>query len=75
MCSLMPDMRGFRLFVPEFQAIEQLKSMINPQRSPTFRQGKSGGWKTQFTPENKELFKEIGGELLIRMGYETDTNW
>jgi hypothetical protein len=68
-------LRGFRLLVPEFQALEKLETMINPQRSPTFRQGKSGGWKTQFTPENKALFKEIGGELLITMGYETDFNW
>lgn len=67
--------RGFKPFMEEKQAVELLESMINPQRSPTFRQGKSGGWKTQFTPENKALFKEIGGELLITMGYETDFNW
>ena len=67
--------RGFKLFTEEENAVDQLESMINPQRSPTFRQGKSGGWKTQFSPENKALFKEIAGDLLIRIGYEDNKDW
>jgi sulfotransferase 6B1 len=67
--------RGFRLFMNEDRAGEQLEAMINPQKSPTFRQGKSGGWKTQFSPENKAIFKDIAGDLLVRLGYEKDANW
>jgi hypothetical protein len=59
----------------ESKAVEELEAMINPQRSPTFRQGKSGGWKTQFSPENKAIFKDIAGDLLVRLGYEKDGNW
>ena len=67
--------RGFKLYTDEDKAVDQLEAMINPQRSPTFRQGKSGGWKTQFSPENKALFKEIAGDLLIRIGYEDNKDW
>lgn len=67
--------RGFHPFLEENKAIDQLEAMINPQRSPTFRQGKSGGWKTQFSSENKTIFKEVAGELLITLGYEKDENW
>jgi sulfotransferase 6B1 len=56
-------------------ALETLSACIDPQRSPTFRSGKVGGWKSQFSAENKQLFKEIGGELLVKLGYEKDTDW
>ncbi len=41
----------------------------------TFRKGQIGAWKHEFTPEHKELFKQYGGELLIKLGYEKDLNW
>jgi hypothetical protein len=41
----------------------------------TFREGKIGSWKHEFTPEQKELFKIYGGQLLIDLGYEKDLNW
>mgnify|MGYP001030143225 CR=1 FL=1 len=48
---------------------------IDPKRSHTFSQGKSGGWKSAFDEELKDLFKEVAGDLLIRLGYEKDHNW
>lgn len=41
----------------------------------TFREGKIGSWKTHFTDKHKEAFKEIAGQLLIDLGYETDFEW
>lgn len=41
----------------------------------TFRKGQIGSWKKEFTPEQKELFKIYGGELLVKLGYEKDLNW
>ena len=32
-------------------------------------------WPTFFNNENKELFKKLGGQLLINLGYEKDFNW
>jgi len=48
---------------------------INPYKSHTFRKGKTSSWKEYFSQDNKELFKEYAGDLLIDLGYETDFNW
>jgi hypothetical protein len=55
--------------------LESLEGSINPKRSPTFRSGKTGEWRKYFTPEHKKIFKDVAGELLIRLGYESDNNW
>jgi len=67
--------RGFPSTLERGRAIQVLADSINPQRSPTFRSGKIGGWRSQFSPENKALFKEIAGDLLVRLGYEQDNRW
>jgi len=66
---------GFPLNCDRDLAINTLSDSIDPQRSPTFRSGKVGGWRAQFTPEHKQLFKEIAGDLLVRLGYEQDDGW
>jgi sulfotransferase 6B1 len=48
---------------------------LDPQRSPTFRSGKSGGWRKAFSEDHKRLFKEVAGDLLIELGYETNSDW
>lgn len=55
--------------------LDNLEASINPSRSPTFRSGKTGEWKQHFNEENKKLFKEVAGELLIRLGYEKTNDW
>lgn len=67
--------RGFAYEGSRRKAAETLRSAIAPQRSPTFREGKSGGWREHFGLRHKELFKELSGDLLIRLGYEKDQNW
>ncbi|MDD5467441.1 MAG: hypothetical protein PHS96_06520 [Anaerolineales bacterium] len=67
--------RGFPSYLQRQAAIRTLLENIRPQRSPTFRSGKAGGWQTQFTPEHKRQFKEVAGDLLIRLGYERDNGW
>jgi Sulfotransferase family len=37
--------------------------------------GQVGNWKHLFTAPDKALFKEVGGEMLIKWKYEKDTNW
>ena len=63
------------LQVPRALALECLESSINPKRSPTFRSGKTGEWKKYFTEEHKRLFKDVAGDLLIRLGYEKEDAW
>lgn len=67
--------RGFHLDEPIEEATKKLLAKINPQKSPTFRQGKSGGWKKHFSPEISKCFKDTAGELLIRLGYEKNNDW
>jgi hypothetical protein len=39
------------------------------------RKGVAGDWKNVFTEEDKRVFKEAAGELLIALGYEVDNDW
>jgi hypothetical protein len=55
--------------------LESLEASINPGRSPTFRSGKTGEWRKYFTDEHKRIFKDVAGELLVKLGYEQDDNW
>jgi hypothetical protein len=55
--------------------LDSLETSINPKKSPTFRSGKTGEWKKYFTDEHKELFKKVGGDLLIKLGYEKNSEW
>jgi len=66
---------GYRIPTPREEALRLLMAAIQPRRSATFRSGKSGTWRQYFTEEHKRLFKEIAGDLLIRLGYETDNDW
>ena len=67
--------RGFQLRRPRLEAVQILLDYLDPHRSPTFRSGKIGGWREAFTPEHTRVFKEVAGELLIRLGYEQDMDW
>jgi len=55
--------------------LDSLEASIDPTKSPTFRSGKTGEWKKHFTDEHKKIFKEVAGELLVKLGYEKDTGW
>ena len=43
--------------------------------SSFFRKGVAGDWKNVFTEQDKIIFKEVTGDLLIKLGYENDENW
>jgi hypothetical protein len=40
-----------------------------------YRKGVAGDWRNVFTEEDKHVFKEVAGELLIKLGYEKDDSW
>jgi hypothetical protein len=67
--------RGFTPSLDREAAIQILAESVDPARSPTFRSGKVGGWGDSFTEQHKQLFKEVTGELLMRLGYEQDNDW
>jgi len=39
------------------------------------RKGEVGGWESYFKDREKDYFKEIAGDLLIKLGYENNYNW
>ena len=44
-------------------------------RSPTFRKGSAGSWIDHFSEAHKDAFKEVAGQQLIDLGYETNLDW
>lgn len=63
------------LQTPRELILGSLEASINPSRSPTFRSGKTGEWKQYFTAEHKRVFKDVAGDLLIKLGYEKNNDW
>lgn len=39
------------------------------------RKGVAGDWKTYFSREAAEVFNDVAGDTLVRLGYETDKGW
>ena len=57
-------------------AIKQAATMADSSRdttkSPTFRKGKAGSWRDEFTPELIDLFRGLDDGYMERAGYEWD---
>jgi len=68
-------LRGYNITPSRDEAVQILLNCIQPEQSPTFRKGTIGGWKNAFTAEHKKQFKDVTGDLLLRLGYEKDNNW
>ncbi len=66
---------GYKIPTPREQCLRILADAIRPKKSRTFRSGKTGGWREHFTDEHRKLFKEVAGDLLVRLGYERDNQW
>jgi hypothetical protein len=66
---------GYRIPTPRERALEILVAAIQPKKSHTFRSGRTGNWKEFFTEEHKKLFKEVAGNLVVKLGYEENNNW
>ncbi len=44
-------------------------------KTQTFRTGRIRNWETVYDQEVKDAFRNIAGDLLIDLGYETGTDW
>jgi hypothetical protein len=66
---------GYKIPTPREKALSILVEAIQPKKSHTFRSGKTGGWREHFSEEHKTLFKDVAGDLLVRLGYETRNDW
>jgi len=66
---------GYRIPTEREKAVSILAKAIQPRRSHTFRSGKTGDWREHFTEEHKNLFKDMAGDLLVKLGYEQNNDW
>ena len=66
---------GYKIPTPRQKALSMLVEAIRPSKSHTFRSGKTGGWREHFTEDHKTLFKDIAGDLLVKLGYEESNDW
>ena len=66
---------GYKIPTPRAQALSILMKAIQPKKSHTFRSGKTGDWREHFTDEHKNLFKDVAGDLLVKLGYEKNNDW
>jgi hypothetical protein len=66
---------GYRIPTSRTRALSILVEAIQPRKSHTFRTGKTGGWREHFTVEHKNLFKDVAGDLLVKLGYEENNDW
>ena len=66
---------GYKIPTPREKARSILRKAIQPKKSHTFRSGKTGAWREHFTEEHKNLFKDVTGDLLVKLEYERDNDW
>jgi hypothetical protein len=58
-----------------FEKLSKGRERGQEDPSSFYRKGVAGDWKNYFTEEDRRIFKEEAGELLIRLGYERDLDW
>ena len=69
------EQTGYRIPTPRAAALAVLVDVIRPERSRTFRSGRTGGWREHFSDAHKKLFKDVAGDLLVQLGYEKSNDW
>jgi len=66
---------GYKIPTSPYDALDTLLNSIQPGKSHTFRTGKTGGWHDHFSSANKDIFKQVAGDLLVQLGYEKNNDW
>lgn len=61
--------RGLEL-VEKYALKNQTKGKTNHIRS-----GSTGQWSSEFSPLHKQIFKQLHGDLLLKLGYEDSLTW
>ena len=58
-----------------FERLTQGRKRGEEDPTSFFRKGVMGDWRNVFTEEDKQIFKEAAGDLLIELGYEKNNDW
>jgi LPS sulfotransferase NodH len=54
---------------------EEWQSRRNEDIASFLPKGQTGNWTRLFSEQDKSAFKAVAGEMLVRWGYEKDTDW
>ncbi len=65
----------FTVFDNRFSKLAKGRKPGHEDVQSHYRKGVSGDWVNHFTEEHKKFFKERYNNLLVRLGYETGTDW
>ncbi|WP_436376250.1 sulfotransferase domain-containing protein [Cytobacillus sp. BC1816] len=63
------------LGISKKELLRRMKNNIAPQKTWTFRKGKVGSWREEFTDRNIINFKKVTGDFIIQIGYESHLDW
>ena len=58
-----------------FQRITKGRAPGEEDATSHFRKGVPGDWRNHFGSEHRELFDELWGDILLKLGYERDRSW
>lgn len=70
-----PDTIAHIVEVNSFRRVSGGRQSGQEDRGNFFRKGAYGDWMEYFTPELRETYKRMVGDLLIQCGYEQDESW
>lgn len=54
---------------------EEWQSRRNEDIASFLPKGQAGNWTRLFSAQDKAVFKDVAGQMLVRWGYENDNNW
>jgi hypothetical protein len=54
---------------------EEWQARRNESIASFLPKGKAGNWRNMFTAHDRQVFKEVAGDVLVRWGYETGHDW
>ena len=54
---------------------EEWQSRRNEDIASFLPKGQAGNWTRLFSEQDKAVFKQVAGEMLVRWKYEKDLNW
>ena len=57
------------------EQISEVSQKVFTRKSRTFRKGQIGDWANSFTNHHKDAFKEVAGDQLMELGYESNYDW
>jgi hypothetical protein len=63
----MIDRASFRVYAGRERGQEDRKRF--------YRKGIAGDWKNHFSADDRRVFKDIAGDMLVTLGYEKDLGW